>query len=199
VDPVSGIPVYEVQDQDETVQYAGATKLVVFQGRLTETPSSAASAVAAARSADRREQLFQDIAPLAGLLLGAVLLIIGILLARKPGQAKLSDYVTHEPSGLPQGAETGYQAGRLPETGYAPELPGTSHRAIIPENGYPLWLPEAGYQPAYSQRAGYQREAGYRPAPSQRDGCQPRSRGNGYQPRHWAEERWGPEDSGTAR
>lgn len=189
VDPVSGIPVYEIQDQDETVQYAGATKLVLFQGRLTETPSSAASAVAMARSADRREQLFTGIAPLAGLLLGAVLLIIGILLARKPAQAKLSDYVTPEPSGLPQGAETGY----------APELPGASHRAIIPESGYPLWLPEAGYQPAYSRRDGYQPEAGYRPAPSQRDSYQPMSQGNGYQPRHWEGERWGPEDSGTAR
>jgi hypothetical protein len=136
VDPVSGIPLFEIQSQTQSLQYAGATQLVLFQGSLAETRQSAASSVAAAGSFDFREHLVQDIGPLASVLLGIVLLGIGVGLTgrvKTGGRSPLRKARSVAAEGYPQ---------RLPEGGYPQRLP---------EGGYPQRLPEGGYAPGLSQ------------------------------------------------
>jgi hypothetical protein len=78
VDPVTGAPL----DANENRTYqleniTGATKLVLYRGDLTTTPQSVASAVSTARSAHFKIDLVEDVGPLAGLLLGVGLVVVG--------------------------------------------------------------------------------------------------------------------------
>jgi Porin PorA len=80
VDPKTGAPVDLVETQSLTLQYNGVPKLVLFQGTLTETPVSVASAVTTAEGYDTELTAVQDVVPIVALLFGLVLIVLGILL-----------------------------------------------------------------------------------------------------------------------
>jgi hypothetical protein len=81
VDPVTGAPLDVTENRTFSLEdITGATKLVLYHGRLTATPQSIASAVNTAKSAHLRVGLVEDIGPLAGLVLGVGLVILGVAL-----------------------------------------------------------------------------------------------------------------------
>jgi hypothetical protein len=82
VEPGTGSPVKVVQQQSETLANpaTGATALILFNGTLTSTPQSIASAVNTAQSSDTVISGVQTIGPLVAGLVGLLLLILGILL-----------------------------------------------------------------------------------------------------------------------
>jgi hypothetical protein len=190
VDPGSGIPVYEIQNQTQTIQSGGTVQLVLFQGTLTETPASAASAAATASSFDLRKELLKDILPLVSLLLGLAMLIAGVVLTGRRLQGERPDYEGEEAAGLPQYAENGYYQPGLMENGYRPELPAASYQPALPQAG-PRWQAQGGYPPGQAETgygpgqadAGYppvQQEAGYQPGQPEEVGFWPGFPGTGY-------------------
>ncbi len=146
VDPGSGIPVYEVQSQTQTIQSAGTIQLVLYQGTLTETPASASAAVAMAASFDLRKQLLQDILPLVSVLVGLAMLIVGIALTGRRRGAELSGYESEASAGLPQGyVESDYPPGLLDNV--FPQRHAVAGNPPAPPQNGARWLPEAaGYQ-----------------------------------------------------
>jgi hypothetical protein len=80
VDPATGVPLQEQQTVAETLQNNGATATVLFNGTLSYTPQTVTAAVNYANSQRNKINLVQDIVPLAGLVLGIVLLVVGIVL-----------------------------------------------------------------------------------------------------------------------
>jgi hypothetical protein len=82
VDPGTGSPVKVIEAQNESLQNpsTGGTALTLFSGTLTSTPASVAAAVNTARSSDDEISAVQTIGPLAGALVGLLLLVAGILL-----------------------------------------------------------------------------------------------------------------------
>jgi Porin PorA len=81
VDPATGAPVDVTENRTFNLEdITGATKLVLYHGDLMATPQSIASAVNTAKSAHLRVDLVEDIGPLAGLLLGVGLVVIGVAL-----------------------------------------------------------------------------------------------------------------------
>jgi hypothetical protein len=192
VDPGSGMPVYEIQTQTQTIQSGGTVQLVLFQGTLTETPASASSAAATAGSFDLRKELLKDILPLISLLLGLAMLIAGVVLTGRRQRGELSGYESEEPAGLPQYAENGYYQPGLLDNGYQEALPAASYQPALPE-ARPRWQQEAGYPPVQPD-AGYQRgqldagyppeqqEAGYQQGPAEEAGFWPGFPGTGYPP-----------------
>jgi hypothetical protein len=169
VDPGSGIPVYEIQNQTQTIQSGGTVQLVLFQGTLTETPASAAAAAATAASFDLRKELLKDILPLISLLLGLAMLIAGVVLTGRRMQGERPEYEDEEPAGLPQYAENGYYQPGLLENSYQQALPPASYQPALPQAG-PQWQPEAPMQP----------EAGYQPGQPEEVGFWPGFPGAGY-------------------
>jgi hypothetical protein len=85
VDPGTGAPVKVVEAQNETLQNptTGGTALVLFNGTLTSTPATVASAVSTAQGYDSEISDLQTIGPVAGFLVGLVLLAAGILLINR--------------------------------------------------------------------------------------------------------------------
>lgn len=89
VDPVTGIPVDVTLRQRTTLKdSAGATRLVLLGGTLSQTPASVRAAVAGSRSSHRLIIWVEDLGPLIGLVAGAVLLILGIALLWRSGAAR---------------------------------------------------------------------------------------------------------------
>jgi hypothetical protein len=82
VDPVIGAPVMVIEAQNETLvnPSTGGTALVLFNGTLTSTPETVAAAVSIAKHYDSEISALETIGPVAGLLVGLVLLVAGILL-----------------------------------------------------------------------------------------------------------------------
>jgi hypothetical protein len=82
VDPGTGAPVKEIEAENETLQdpATGGTALVLFNGTLTSTPQSVAAAVNTSRHYDTEISALETIGPLAGVLVGLLLLVLGILL-----------------------------------------------------------------------------------------------------------------------
>jgi hypothetical protein len=88
VEPGTGSPVKVVQQQSETLANpaTGGTALVLFNGTLTSTPQSIASAVNTAQSSDTVISGVQTIGPLIGGLVGLLLLVLGVLLIASEGE-----------------------------------------------------------------------------------------------------------------
>jgi hypothetical protein len=82
VDPGTGSPVKEIQDQSEVLENpsTGATVLTLFSGTLTSTPATVQSAVNTASSSDTEISAVQSIGPLVAGLVAIVLLVLGSLL-----------------------------------------------------------------------------------------------------------------------
>src|SRR5215469_3880917 len=82
VDPGTGAPVKVIEAQNETLENpsTGGTALVLFNGTLTTTPQSVAEAVSTAQNYDSEISDLEVIGPLAGGLVGLLLLVLGILL-----------------------------------------------------------------------------------------------------------------------
>jgi Porin PorA len=82
VDPGTGAPVKEIQDQSEVLvnPSTGSTALTLFSGTLTSTPGSVQSAVNTASTYDTEIDIVQSIGPLVGGLVAIVLLVVGVLL-----------------------------------------------------------------------------------------------------------------------
>ena len=82
VDPATGSPVKVIEAQNETLQdpSTGAIELVLLDGTLSTTPQTVATAVSTAKHYDTEISIVQSIVPVAGLLVGLVLLVCGIAL-----------------------------------------------------------------------------------------------------------------------
>ena len=82
VDPVAGSPVKVVEAQNETLENpsTGTTALVLFNGTLSSTPQTIATAVRTSKHYGDEISALQDIGPLVGVLVGLVLLACGIAL-----------------------------------------------------------------------------------------------------------------------
>lgn len=88
VDPGTGSPVKVVQAQNEVLENpsTGGTALVLFNGTLTTTPQSIASATSTAQKYDNEISLLEDVLPLVGVLVGLLLLVAGALLLLGEGR-----------------------------------------------------------------------------------------------------------------
>jgi len=82
VDPGTGAPVKVIEAENQTLQdpTTGGTALVLFNGTLTTTPQSVAAAVNTSQHYDTEISALETIGPLAGVLVGLVLLVLGVLL-----------------------------------------------------------------------------------------------------------------------
>jgi hypothetical protein len=82
VDPGTGAPVKIVEAQNQTLENpsTGGTALVLFNGTLTTTPATVASAVSTSQNYDSEISDVETVAPVAGVLVGLLLLVVGILL-----------------------------------------------------------------------------------------------------------------------
>jgi hypothetical protein len=82
VDPGTGSPVKNVENQSETLQNpsTGATALTLLSGTLISTPQTVQSNVNTASSSDTEISIVQTIGPLVAGLVAIVLLVLGVLL-----------------------------------------------------------------------------------------------------------------------
>jgi hypothetical protein len=100
VDPATGEPVDVTQDETYALEnISGATKLVLFKGDLAETPQSVSAAVSTVNSSHMKIEFIEDIGPLASVLLGVVLLVLGIALTVNHRDLEDFDYESDEPVG----------------------------------------------------------------------------------------------------
>jgi hypothetical protein len=98
VDPVTGTPLSVTENQTVSLKdSSGVTRLVLLQGRLTSTPQSAQSMVNTANSAHLKIALLQDVGPVAGLIIGIVLLAFGIALLSNEPDYEEPSYQEEEP------------------------------------------------------------------------------------------------------
>ncbi len=88
VDPVTGSPVKEIENQSETLENTstGTTALTLFSGTLTSTPATVQAAVSTASSYDTEISIVQSIGPLVAGLVAIVLLVLGVLLIASEGR-----------------------------------------------------------------------------------------------------------------
>jgi hypothetical protein len=104
VDPVTGTPLQADETQRLTLQdNTGATVLVLFDGHLASTPASVASSVAADNSKLLKIHLIEIILPIAGVLLGIILLVAGLVLSRSrtDDEEITAHYEDEEPADSP--------------------------------------------------------------------------------------------------
>jgi hypothetical protein len=100
VDPVTGAPLDVTENRTLSLEdITGATKLILYKGDLTATPQSIASAVNTANSAHLKIDLVADIGPLAGLLLGVGLMVVGVALILDRRDSEEFVYETDETVG----------------------------------------------------------------------------------------------------
>jgi hypothetical protein len=100
VDPVTGAPLQVTENHTLALEdIAGATKLILYKGYLTATPQSVSSAVATASAAHLKITFVEDIGPLAGLLLGVILLAVGITMILGQRDTEEFAYESDEPVG----------------------------------------------------------------------------------------------------
>lgn len=82
VEPETGTPVKITQSRQLTLRdSSGNTRLLLFSGNLAMTPATQADIVSKAKKAKSQLSLLSTTAPLAGLLAGVVLIVIGLVLA----------------------------------------------------------------------------------------------------------------------
>jgi len=85
VDPVTGDPIKMSENELVTLRdAAGATKLVLIRAHLATTPASLRTLAATDRSNVGQIQMIGTVIPLAGLVLGVILLGTGLALSRRP-------------------------------------------------------------------------------------------------------------------
>jgi hypothetical protein len=101
VDPQTGSPLSVSESETLSLEdITGATKLILFQGNLAETPSAIARAINNANSYHLKIEFVDDIGPLVCVLLGVVLLIIGITLTvSQQDSDEEFEYESDEPVG----------------------------------------------------------------------------------------------------
>lgn len=81
VDPVTGTPLKISEDQTEWLTTgAGATRLVLFQGTLTQTPQSTKNIISLTSSYRDKAEFITGTGPLISGLLGIILLVAGVSL-----------------------------------------------------------------------------------------------------------------------
>lgn len=81
VDPVTGTPVKISEDQTEWLTTAtGATRLIIFQGTLSQTPQSTRNIISLTSSYRDRAEFLTTTGPLISVLLGIIELVAGICL-----------------------------------------------------------------------------------------------------------------------
>jgi len=82
VEPQTGVPVKVAQSRQLTLRdSSGNTRLLLFSGNLNMTPSTVADIVSKTNKSRSQIGLVNTTAPLAGLLVGVVLIVIGLVLA----------------------------------------------------------------------------------------------------------------------
>jgi hypothetical protein len=82
VEPTTGTPVKLTQSRQLTLRdSSGNTRLLLFQGNLDMSPSTQADIASKAKQAKTKLATLNTTAPLAGLLVGVVLIVIGLVLA----------------------------------------------------------------------------------------------------------------------
>jgi hypothetical protein len=94
VNPVIGAPVKVQRDEEVTLRDStGATRLVLINADFKLSPSSVAAAVATVKSDDTKTDLVTTTIPLISIILGIVLLVLGLALARSARyeQAEVDD------------------------------------------------------------------------------------------------------------
>jgi Porin PorA len=99
VDPVTGSPLKISEDQTEWLtDAAGATRLVLFQGTLTETPQSTKNLISLTSSYRDKANFLAGAGPLISVLLGILLLAAGIsLVATGWDQRRYREYAVGGP------------------------------------------------------------------------------------------------------
>lgn len=177
VDPITGIPVDESQSLDRSLQDAGVPKLVLFDGTVSETSQSIASAIGTAGSYHVRVDLLQTVGPLTAVLLGLVMAGLGVAFTRWQPAVP----------GASQRRELGHR--RVQLAGVRPSLP--AGRGTVP---WP-WQQPAQHDPNHdwtgtgqwdmigtAQESEHQAGTGYWPGPGPRLAAGPRP-GPGPEPR----------------
>jgi hypothetical protein len=82
IEPATGTPVKITQNRQLTLRdSSGNTRLLLFNGNLAMTPSTSAGIASKAKKARAQLTTLNTTAPLAGLLVGVVLAVIGLVLA----------------------------------------------------------------------------------------------------------------------
>ena len=113
VDPVTGDPLKLSEQELVTLRdAAGATKLVLISAHLTTTPASVRTVAAPDRSNVSQIQLIGTVIPLAGLVLGVVLLGAGLVLSRRPRRDEDAGEGSEELAGQDAPAPEVVQSGR---------------------------------------------------------------------------------------
>ncbi len=99
VDPVTGTPLKISEDQTEWLtNAAGATRLVLIQGTLTETPQSTKNIISLTSSYRNKANFISGTGPLISVLLGIALLVAGIsLVATGWDQRRYREYAIGGP------------------------------------------------------------------------------------------------------
>jgi hypothetical protein len=100
IDPVTGQPVDVVENHTLSLEnITGATKVILYKGVLSDTPANVQSNVNTANAAHFKIDFIEDIGPLAGLILGVVLLVVGIALTIGRRDTEEFAYESDEPVG----------------------------------------------------------------------------------------------------
>jgi Porin PorA len=100
VDPTTGAPLQVTENRTLSLEDAtGATRLIVFKGQVTSTPSTVRSAVNTANSSHLKIEVIEDVAPLITVLLGIIMLVVGITLMASRRDDEEFVYETDEPVG----------------------------------------------------------------------------------------------------
>ncbi len=100
VDPATGAPLNVTENKTLSLEDGtGATRLILFKGDLSESPSSVTNVVNQARSSHLKIEVIEDIGPLVAVLIGVIMLVVGITLTvGRPDDEEFA-YETDEPVG----------------------------------------------------------------------------------------------------
>jgi hypothetical protein len=100
IDPVTGQPVDVIENHLLTLEnITGATKVVLYNGLLTDTPQNISANVNTAKAAHSKIELVEFTGPLVGLILGLALLGVGIALILRRRETEEFAYESDEPVG----------------------------------------------------------------------------------------------------
>jgi hypothetical protein len=87
VDPVTGAPLQENEDQRVTLQDStGATRLVLLAGDLVSTPASIQGSVSTDKHYLNELNVLKVIGPISAIVLGIILLVVGLVLSRSKAE-----------------------------------------------------------------------------------------------------------------
>jgi hypothetical protein len=185
VDPVTGIPVDESQTLDRSLQDAGVPELVLFDGTVSETSQSIASAIGTAGSYHVRVDLLETAGPLTAVLLGLVLAGLGVAFTR---------WQPAGPGGSPN-RELDHRRGQL--AGVRPSLPAGQGavpwpwpQPAQPDRNRDWTGPGPWDMIGTTQKSEHQAGTGYWPGPEPRPAAQARQEPGPWQNPGPAE-RWG--------